>query len=61
MEDAIDAVTKSTVIEGKTALHNAAFNGSSKVVVLLLDRLRDLLLTHRLVDVSTGEGGVGKW
>lgn len=60
MHDAIDAVTKSTVVEGKTALHNAAFNGNSKVVVLLLDRLRDLLLTDRFVDSSTGEGAVGK-
>ncbi|CAM9420486.1 unnamed protein product [Ectocarpus fasciculatus] len=44
MQDAINAVTRSTVVEGKTALHNAAFNGNSGVVVLLLDRLRDLLL-----------------
>lgn len=56
MQDAIDAVTKRTVVEGKTALHNAAFNGNSKVVVLLLDRLRDLLLTDRLVDFNTRVG-----
>lgn len=54
MQDAIDAVTKRTKVEGKTALHNAAFNGNSKVVMLLLDRLRDLLLTNRFVD-STGQ------
>lgn len=59
VQDAINAVTKSTVVENKTALHNAAFNGNSKVVVLLLDRLRDLLLTDRLVDSSTGEGVCG--
>ena len=56
-EDAINAVTRTTVVEGKTALHNAAFNGNSGVVVLLLDRLRDLLLKRRLVDMrQTGSG-----
>lgn len=50
VEDAIDAVTRTTAVEGKTALHNAAFNGNSGVVVLLLDRLRDLLLRDRLVN-----------
>lgn len=47
MEDAIRAVTRTTAVEGKTALHNAALNGNSGVVVLLLDRLRDLLLRRR--------------
>lgn len=55
VEDATNAVTRTTAVEGKTALHNAAFNGNSGVVVLLLDRLRDLLLRDRLV-VSAGEG-----
>lgn len=54
VEDATNAVTRTTAVEGKTALHNAAFNGNSGVVVLLLDRLRDLLLRDRLV-VSAGE------
>lgn len=49
MGDAITAVTRTTAVEGKTALHNAAFNGNSGVVVLLLDRLRDLLLRTRYV------------
>ncbi len=52
-------MTRTTAVEGKTALHNAAFNGNSGVVVLLLDRLRDLLLRRRLVDPSADgrEGG----
>ncbi|CAM9329462.1 unnamed protein product, partial [Hapterophycus canaliculatus] len=57
----MSAVTRSTVAEGKTALHNAAFNGNSGVVLLLLDRLRDLLLTvgfrkQRRIGDETGPG-----
>lgn len=54
MEDAIKAVTRTTAVEGKTALHHAAFNGNSGVVVLLLDRLRELLLGDRLVNPARG-------
>lgn len=59
MQDAINAVTRSTLVEGKTALHNAAFNGNSGVVVLLLDRLRDLLLRDGSVDMIEGAAGGG--
>lgn len=47
LDSAIGAIVASTRSEGKTALHNAAFNGNSGIVMLLLDRLRDLLLTRR--------------
>ncbi|CAN0406403.1 unnamed protein product, partial [Ectocarpus sp. 12 AP-2014] len=56
MQDAISTVTRSTLVEGKTALHNAAFNGNSGVVVLLLDRLRDLLLRDGFAKSRQADG-----
>ena len=47
VDDAINDVTRATLLEGKTALHHAAFNGNSAILVLFLDRLRDLLLRNR--------------
>lgn len=47
VDDAVNDVTRATNLEGKTALHHAAFNGNPSIVVLFLDRLRNLLLRNR--------------
>lgn len=45
----VPAITRVTRKESKTALHSAAINGNAGVVLLLLDRVRDVLLRDRYV------------
>lgn len=55
----VAALTRVTRKESKSALHYAAVNGNTGVVLLLLDRVRDTLLRDRFVEkcVHCGKSG----
>lgn len=55
----VAALTRVTRKESKTALHNAALNGNTGVVLLLLDRVRDMLLRDRCVEHYVYCGNIG--